>query len=337
MLTNKEKRKIICIFADAIKTHGNTSRIIMLGIIINPKSGKSAYRKQRLYLFRLLKQRREPFTYKVTKYASHAIELARELVEKGYDELLVLGGDGTLSEVIDGIMHARIPEEQQRKIAFGLMPRGTGNDWGRYWGLTRDYKRSLDIFFNQGKRQPIDIGCLTVVRNGEEEKHYFINSVGFGIDAVTCQRAQIMKYYVGSHGLNYFFGLLSAIFHHKAIPVQLTTDEGTEIKGSLFTMNIGNGPFSGGGIQQNPQADPCDGKFHAMFVDKPSFRRIMSALPHLFNGRLSSISFIKNFTAKQVLLQTKKHIIIEKDGILIDACGPYKIEILPSALMMIVP
>ena len=267
----------------------------MLGIIINPKSGKSTYRKQRLYLFHLLKQRNQQFTYKVTKYAAHATELARELVENGYDEILVLGGDGTLSEVIDGIMHAKVPEEQRKKVAFGLMPRGTGNDWGRFWNLDRDYKRSLDIFFNHGKRQTVDVGCLTLLRNGEEEKHYFINSVGFGIDSKTCQRAQVLKYYVGSHGLNYFFGLISAVFTHKSMPVELTTDEGLKLEEPMFTMNIGNGPFSGGGIKQNPDADPRDGIFHGMFVTKPTFRLIMSALPNLFNGKLKEIDFINSF------------------------------------------
>lgn len=308
----------------------------MLGIIINPKSGANTYRKQRLYLFKLLKQRHQPFTYKVTKYASHATELAKELVERGYDELLVLGGDGTLSEVIDGIMHADVSEEQRKKVVFGLMPRGTGNDWGRFWNLTRDYKRSLNIFFNTGKRQAVDVGCLTLQRAGVEEKHYFINSVGFGIDAETCKRAQTLKYYVGSHGLNYLFGLLSAIFRHKSVPVELLTDTGLHLREAMFTMNIGNGPFSGGGIRQNPEADPRDGIFHAMFVSRPTFKVILSALPHLFNGRLSEIDFINHFTAKEVVLQTKKHIIMEKDGILIDACGPYKIEILPAALNMIV-
>ena len=318
---------------------GNTiaALYLMLGIIINPKSGRSTYRKQRLYLFNILKQRHLPFTYKVTKYAGHATELARELVEKGYDELLVLGGDGTLSEVVDGVMHANITFEQRSNISLGLMPRGTGNDWGRFWGLTRNYKHSLDIFFNDSKKQPIDIGCLTICRNGEEEKHYFINSVGFGIDAKTVQRANVLKYYVGSHGLNYFFGLLSAVFTHKSVPVTLTTDEGLQLDEPLFTMNIGNGPFSGGGIKQNPDADPRDGIFHAMFASKPTFRLIMSAIPNLFNGHLTDISFIHSFTAHSVVVNTKQHIVIEKDGILIDACGPYKVEILPSALQMVVP
>ena len=118
----------------------------MLGIVINPRSGKTAYRMQRLYLFRLLKKNRQPFAYKVTKYAGHAIELARELVEKGYDQILILGGDGTLSEVINGIMTAKVSAEDRKKVQFGLMPRGTGNDWARFWKLDKNYKRSLKLF-----------------------------------------------------------------------------------------------------------------------------------------------------------------------------------------------
>lgn len=309
----------------------------MLGIIINPKSGKSRYRRQRLYLFNLLKQQHQAFTYRVTKYAAHATELARELVENGHNRILVLGGDGTLSEVIDGIMHAHISVEQRRQVVVGLMPRGTGNDWGRYWGLTRDYKRSLDIFFRTGKPQLIDIGCLKVWRNNEEERHYFVNSVGFGVDAVTVQRANVIKYYVGSHGINYLFGLLSAVFSHKPIPVHLTTDEGVEIDKPVFTMNVGNGPYAGGGIKQNPEADPRDGIFQTLFAARPSFKQIMKALPNLFNGKLKEIDFVYSFFAKQVHIQTDEHIAIEKDGILIDACGPYDVSIVPSALQMMVP
>ena len=121
----------------------------MLGIIINPKSGKKAFRAQRIYLWKLLRKRHLPFAYRVTKYAGHAIELARELVEKGYDEILILGGDGTLSEAINGIMRSTLTPEQRAKIQVGLMPRGTGNDWGRYWNLDKRFKESLRRFFGE--------------------------------------------------------------------------------------------------------------------------------------------------------------------------------------------
>ncbi len=307
----------------------------MLGIIINPKSGKRAYRRQRLYLFRLLKQRHQPFTYKVTKYAFHAAELARELVEKGYDEILILGGDGTVSEALNGIMSAKVPDKTN--IKFGIMPRGTGNDWGRFWGLTKDFKRSLNIFFNTGKPQAVDVGRLTYYRNGEPHYHYFINSIGFGIDAVTCHQTHILKYYVGSHRLLYFFALVAAVWTHKSQPVKLKTDTGLELNKPLFTMNIGNGPFSGGGIKQNPEADPRDGIFHAMFATKPTFKDVCEAVTKLFNGRLLECGFIQPYTAKHITVQTHKYLKIEADGILIDACGPYEIDILPHALQMIVP
>lgn len=314
----------------------------MLGVIINTKAGKKAYLRQRYYLFDLLKEKNIPYTYHITQYAAHATELAKSLVEQGYERLLVLGGDGTLSEVINGVMHADVPDTS--KISVGLMPRGTGNDWGRFWNLDKRYKRSLDIFFNTGKPNPVDVGCLTVKRAGVEQKYYFINSIGFGIDAKTCERAQILKYYVGSHGLNYFFGLLSAVFRHKATPVKMQTELCTQdtdepVKEQweqpLFTMNIGNGPFSGGGIRQNPDADPRDGIFHAMFVTTPSFKDVCRAIPKLFNGRLPEIAFIRNFKATKVEVLTDSHIVIETDGILVDACGPYTVELLPHALNFI--
>ena len=162
----------------------------MLGIIINPKSGKKAFRAQRLYLWKLLKSRREPFVYRVTKYANHAIELARELVEeKGCTRILILGGDGTLSEAINGIMRADLTVEQRANIKFGLMPRGTGNDFARHWGLDKNFKRSLNIFF-EGHAKPIDVGCVTYWRNNIPHHRYFINSLGFGIEPMCCRHSQ---------------------------------------------------------------------------------------------------------------------------------------------------
>lgn len=305
----------------------------MLGIIINPKSGKRAFRRQRIYLWKLLRKRREPFVYRVTKYAEHAIELGRELVERGCDEILVLGGDGTLSEVINGIMRADIPEEQRAKISFGIMPRGTGNDWGRFWGLTKDFKKSLDRFFN-GEKQPLDVGCVTYWRNGIVHHRYFINSVGFGVDSLTCQWATTLKYYIGSHHVNYFFALLAAICVHKSQKIELIVDGKTIVNDMLFTMNIGNGPFSGGGIKQNPDADPRDGVFHSIFVQTPTFRQVLKAIPRLFDGRLTDLDFVHSFVGKEVEVNTRKHLMFEADGILENIMGPCRITCLHNALSM---
>lgn len=303
----------------------------MLGIIINPKSGKKAFRAQRVYLWHLLRRRHMPFAYRVTQYAGHAIELARELVERGYDELLVLGGDGTLSEVVNGIMTAGISAEQRAKIQLGLMPRGTGNDWGRYWNLNKRHKESLKRFF-EGTPHPIDIGCLTYCRNGVEHHRYFINSLGFGVDPLCCQKAETLKYYIGSHHVNYLFGLIAAIMQHKAKHVVLRVDGKELVNDQLFTMNIANGPYSGGGIKQNPEADPSDGIFHGMFVKKPTFRQILQALPNLFNGRLTELPFIYPIVGKEVEVGYRKHLMIEADGILQHFTAPCRVSCIHHAI-----
>ena len=303
----------------------------MLGIIINPKSGKKAFRAQRIYLWKLLRARHQPFAYRVTKYAGHAIELARELVEKGYDEILILGGDGTLSEAINGIMRANIAPEQRAQIQVGLMPRGTGNDFARYWLLDKRFKESLRRFF-EGEGHPIDIGCVTYWRNGIEHHRYFINSVGFGVDPLCCKKAEILKYYLGSHHVNYLFGLIAAIIEHKAQHMVLSVDGKVAVDDRLFTMNVGNGPFSGGGIKQNPEADPTDGLFHAMFVKKPTLKQIIKALPKLYNGKLTELPFIYPICGKEIEISYRKHILFEADGILENIIGPCKVTCLHHAL-----
>ena len=292
----------------------------MLGIIINPKSGKKYFRAQRIYLWKLLRKRHQPFAYRVTKYAGHAIELARELVENGYDEILILGGDGTLSEAINGIMRSTLAPEQRAKVQVGLMPRGTGNDWGRYWNLNKNHKESLRRFF-EGEAHPIDLGCVTYWRNNIEHHRYFINSVGFGVDPLCCKKAEALKYYIGSHHVNYLFGLIAAIVQHKAQHMILTVDGKQAVNDALFTMNIGNGPFSGGGIRQNPEADPQDGIFNSF-----------AAMPKLYNGRLTELPFVYPIVGKEIEITYRKHILFEADGILENIIGPCKVSCIHHAL-----
>lgn len=304
----------------------------MLGVIINPKSGKRAYRRQRMYLWNTLRERNIPFEFRVTKYPTHAIELARELVEEyGCREILVIGGDGTLSETVNGLMRADLSPEERSTIQLGLMPRGTGNDWGRYWNLTKNYRQAIDRFL-KGQGHPLDVGCVTYWRNHIEHHRYFINSVGFGVDPLCCMKAEKLKYYLGSHHVNYLFGLIGAVVAQKPIPMQLVVDGKVLVDEPLFTMNIGNGPFSGGGIKQNPDADPTDGIFDAMYVGKPTFMQIIKALPNLFNGRLTELPFIHAVKGKTIRLETIEHLLFEGDGILMNIMGPCEVSCIHHAL-----
>ena len=307
-----------------------------LHIIINPYSGKRALLRQRYYLFRLLQERREAYRYYVTAYANHATEIARDIVEKGGRRLLILGGDGTLSESINGIMCARLSEAERQQVQIGIMPRGTGNDFGRFWHLTRNYRQAIDHFLT-GQPHLIDVGCVTFKRNDDVHRRYFVNSLGFGVDPLTCMYADRLKPYIGSHHVNYLFGLFRALGRQQPIHMTLSVDDKPLLDSGLYTMSIGNGPYSGGGIRQNPTADPRDGILNGMFVEKPTMKRIVQALPHLFNGHLTQIDFVHSLKGKHIQITTDQHLMIEADGILQHFTGSCTISCIHNAIQFIAP
>ncbi|NCC99662.1 MAG: YegS/Rv2252/BmrU family lipid kinase [Bacteroidia bacterium] len=303
----------------------------MWGIIVNPKSGKKKQKCLLNYLHKKLIDKQIQYKCKTTAYEKHATEIARSFVENGIKNILIIGGDGTTNEVINGIFHAKINNTKDIRIA--IIPSGTGNDWGRYWNLTRNYKKAIDIFLH-GKETPIDIGKINYTRNGEHYQHYFINSIGFGIDCKVVQLTHKLKYYFGSHSWVYTLALIAAVFKHQPQMLNITANNNYSFTGKLFTMNIGNGCYSGGGLRQNPDAKPTDGIFHAMFMQKPTFIDVAKGISMLFKGNITEHRLMHNIISSQININTANPMPFETDGIPITACGPYSIETLPNALIM---
>ena len=302
-------------------------------IIINPKSGKKKFRQQRKYLFLTLKHSGILFDYRETKFAGHAIKIAKLFAENHYLNFLVLGGDGTMSEVINGIFSADIEHTGSIKIA--LIPKGTGNDWGRFWGLTRDYNHSIDIFL-KGNSKIIDIGKVEYELEGEKQTHFFINSIGLGLDAAVVNFTHRIKKYLGSYSFLYTVALLGAVFTYRAHKVKIRYN-GLNLDESMFTMNIANGCFSGGGMKQTPNALPYDGLLDVMLAKKPTFFDIIGGLRRLFNGKLLEHPVIESFQTQKLIVQCHKNALMEADGIIVNGSSPFTISIIPDAIQMIVP
>lgn len=303
-------------------------------VITNPTAGKRKFREQSKYVLSKLEKARIPYIFKVTKYSGHATEIARYYAKRNCLNYLIMGGDGSVNEVINGIFSANPDNTSNIKIA--ILPRGTGNDWGRFWNLKKNHKESMKVFLN-GKKRLIDIGKVDFYdENNQETEHFFINSIGFGLDAEVVATTHRLKKYVGSFSFLYTISLLIAVFRHKSTPAQLEID-GESINLKLFTMNIANGPYTGGGIKQNPFALPYDGIFDMMMAEKPTVKDIFSAIPLIFNDKLSQLPFIKSLQSKEVIIKTEKPILVETDGVIIPNAHNCKVTILPEAIQMIIP
>ncbi|NCU33093.1 MAG: YegS/Rv2252/BmrU family lipid kinase, partial [Candidatus Moranbacteria bacterium] len=224
-------------------------------LIINPKSGKKKFRQQIKYLFENLEKNGVAYEYQFTRFAGHAQYIAARFVRQNFKNFLVVGGDGTISEVVNGIFSTNPLHTSAMKLA--IVPRGTGNDWARFWGLTRDYRHSIEVFLKQ-KTRLIDVGKVNYKLEDENLTHYFINSVGFGLDAAVVRITNHLRRFFGSHSFLYFFALLRAVFTYRASKTELKFNGKISNK-NLFTMNIANGCYSGGGMKQNPDALPYDG------------------------------------------------------------------------------
>ena len=305
-------------------------------VIINLKSGKKHFRQQIDYLFQQMKKNKLEYISKITQFAGHANLIAKNYLQQGYTRFLVVGGDGTVSEVINGLFSSAQPSEN---LQIGLIPRGTGNDWARYWGLTKDYNHAIDVFL-KGKLHQIDIGKVNYHIENEAHTRFFINSIGFGLDAAVAQKTNHLKKFLGSHSILYTLALLAAVFRFRSKKIHISCKE-KEIRDEMFTMNIANACFSGGGMKQNPFAVPDDGMFDVMFAGIPTFRDILSALVYLFRGKILEHPVIQSFRTKELELSCDNNdmheSIFEADGIVNHCSPPLKISVLPGAIQMIVP
>lgn len=302
-------------------------------VIINLKSGKRHFKQQIDYLFRTLEGAAIEYEHRITEFAGHAVLIAKNFAKNGFFNFLIIGGDGTVSEVINGIFSSGITHHHRLKIA--LIPRGTGNDWARFWGLRRNYQKSIRVFL-QKKLQPIDIGYVRYTLEGEPYSRFFINSVGFGLDAAVVRNTNRLRRYIGSHSFLYLVSLIWAILRFKPRNSSVMTGE-KEINDQLYTMNIANGCYSGGGMKQNPDALPYDGILDGMMVRKPSFKDIIKALPMLFNGKLLQHPVIESFRTEKIEINNHDGGYFEADGIIVYFASPVEIGILKGAIQMMIP
>ena len=300
-------------------------------VIINPKAGKKRLRRDWVEMYRMLKRAEIEFQVWTTQYAGHAIEIARYLVERGFRNLLIVGGDGTINEVVNGVYTSKIDDKDS--VSLALIPYGTGNDWARYWGLYKSKRKMSDRFFERN-RVKVDLVSLTYYVDDEERKRYFINGMGVGFDAQVCSLTDRLKRLYGGHSWVYSLSLVIALFKWKPSHMQLIYDDDS-IEEDVFTIAVGNGCFSGGGIKQVP-ADPTDGLLHVNVVPRLTFKILSTIIGNLIRGELWKHPACTMKTTKRFKIKNRQSLLVETDGILIDGHGPYTVEILPSALNMMV-
>jgi diacylglycerol kinase (ATP) len=305
------------------------------GVIVNPHSGNKISLNKWNTIYYMLKKAEIHFDSHFTNAPGHAVVLAKNLVEKGYTKILVVGGDGTLNEAVNGIYSSDISPEKKKQVLIGIIPSGTGNDWGRFWGIKRNYKKAVD-YLHKGKIQPIDLGLCSYSYREETMERYFINAAGCGFDGTVVYVTNFLKNFLGGRKWVYSFAVLATAFIYKVKKIELQFN-GETIHDKIYTLSIGNGCYTGGGIKQTPDAVPYDGLFDVTIVRKPSFFQIITGLVYLFQGRLLEHPCVKAIKTTAFSISGNKKIKVEADGLMIEGDNSYHIQLIPNAIQMLVP
>ena len=296
--------------------------------IINPAAGagKTAHRWPRI--MELLKSIGLRFEHDWTEAPGHAVELAREAAQKGYEQIVSVGGDGTINEVINGLYaNGNISD-----IMLGIISTGTGGDYARAVGVRRPYEEMCQCFLNP-KKLTVDLGVVEYMSNGNKVKRLFANFAGMGFDAEIVRRTTRQFKSMGSTA-SYLMGLLTTLMFYRNKQVSLVID-GEVIDREVCTVIMNNGKYGGGGMLTAPGADLTDGYFDVLIIGDMSKPDLLWSLPRIYKGTHLTHPKVELRKAKEIEIHTEESLSLQADGELLGQV-PARFSILPLSLNVVV-
>ena len=300
----------------------------MTAVIVNPSAGSGTARRRWPGVARMLAERLGPVRACFTEGPGHATTLASELADAGCDLLIVAGGDGTLNEVVNGIL----PGSSDPRV--GVLPLASGGDFARTAGLAGlapavnalaagDWRR-IDVF-RARFRGP----------GGASAERYFLNAASFGLGAVAALGVRGWCRAVPGSA-RYLAAAIPALASGRSFPVRLWLDDAFSATFDITTAAIANGQYQGGGIRIAPEAALEDGLADVTVVERVSLAEVAANLPILYSGALYSHPKVRHWRAARVRAEAETEVPVELDGEPVGTL-PLEIEVLPQALRFILP
>lgn len=292
-------------------------------VILNGVSKK----KKKFYHF-ILPVLTQSFSVEVfeTTFANHAHQLAAEAVLKKVDVIISAGGDGTLNQVLNGMMS--VAHENNLPV-LGLIPLGSGNDFANSANLRANPIDLLDLL-KKNQPKPTDIGKV-ICRNSSNEviTHYFINVCSLGMGPATVQRMGKSPKWL-SADFKYLLSIVQTFFTHKPEEVELQTPSWSW-KGKARVVAIANGQSFGNKIYIAPDSKLDDGVFSTFISGNVPLLKFLLYLQQLKNKKRITDAQISYSNTANVEITSSNKLMLETEGELIGFL-PASIEMLPRQI-----
>lgn len=251
-----------------------------------------------------------PYTYFMTEYAGHATELAKQLAESRKDRLLLVavGGDGTVHEIISGVIgydHVRV----------GVISAGSGNDFVRTFSVFQSVDQISEYVNGLSPYEQMDIGKLTTYKKSYE----FVNNAGFGFDGkvgfmVNNSRKKKWLKLVGLGKLTYILYTIKELLTFNRFSVSLHSEEDTIRFDDVWFMAVCNQPYFGGGMKISPGSIPTDELIEMTIVSKLARWKLLFIFGTVFFGKHTNYKEVKQFQAKEFTITMHDNVYGHVDG-----------------------
>ena len=311
----------------------------MYYFIVNYTGGGGKARKTWNRVHDLLKDKKIEYKAYVTKYPGHAGELAAKISEMDDEDirLVVVGGDGSINEVLNGITDFE-------RIRFGVIPTGSGNDFARGLGITKDPDQALDNILASVEGRTIDLGVVTTESG---IRRIFGISCGIGLDAIVCKKALTSKFKkvmnkLGMGSLTYILLTVATLFSMETydVRVRMSADEGSlgdiNYFDKLIFFAAMNTFAEGGGVPMNPKARPDDGRLSTCAVSGIPKWRTFLALPVLVKAKHEGKKGFYLNEVSSVTFDADRPMVLHADGEYIDDTTHIDVDILKGVLNILI-
>jgi diacylglycerol kinase (ATP) len=264
----------------------------------------------------------------LSEHRGHLGQLAREAALDGAHLLVVVGGDGALNEVVNGLGGL------DPAPSVALIPRGTGGDFGRTFGIPNDVATAARIALD-GETRRIDLGRLTYrTWDGHEAEGLFANVASAGMSGAIAQRANETSKALGAKA-SYLWATFAVFAGWSAVEMRVTVDGETR-SGRMFDVVVANGRYFGGGMKMCPAAQPDDGLFDVVTIGDVTKRDLVVTMPKIYRGTHLPHPKAEALRGSIVTVETDEPVPVELDG---EQPGttPARFEVLPGAFGLRVP
>lgn len=246
-----------------------------------------------------------------TLHKYHATELAVAAVRQGYRRIIVVGGDGTIHETVNGFFIQQ--ECPTTDILMAVIAVGTGNDWIRMFGIPRNYVDAIRSI-REGHAFLQDVGKVSYYESKVHQTRYLANVAGFGYDAAVCRSFNRLKEKGCRGKWIYLFSVFREALRYRTRRVRVEVDGEEVFDGKLFTGTVGICKYTAGGLSQTPNAIADDGLFDLTVIPAMNRVRLFSRFRVVYTGNIYDIPRVSLFRGDSIRVHAERPIRLEIDG-----------------------